>query len=66
MRFPKDDGFLFNHVWGKTLQGGASSVFGILRHLNPQLCPVKAIETYVAAASELRITLSDGRLFSPY
>ena len=65
MRFPKDDGFLFNHVWGKTLQDGTSNVFGIRRHSNPQLCPVKAIETYVAVASELRITLSDGYLFRP-
>ncbi|CAH3114869.1 unnamed protein product [Porites lobata] len=65
MRFPKDDGFLFNHVWGKTLQDGAYNVFGIRRHSNPQLCPVKAIETYVAVASELRITLSNGYLFRP-
>ena len=65
MRFPKHDGFLFNHVWGKTLRDGASNVFGIRRHSNPQLCPVKAIETYVAVASELRITLSDGYLYRP-
>ena len=65
MRFPKDDGFLFNHVWGKTLRDGAYNVFGIRRHSNPQLCPVKAIETYVAVASELRITLSNGYLFRP-
>ena len=62
MRFPKD-GFLFNHVWGKTLRDGAYNVFGIRRHSNPQLCPVKAIETYVAVASELRVTLSNGYLF---
>ena len=65
MRFPKDDGFLFNHVWGKTLRDGACNVFGIRRHSNPQLCPVKAIETYVAVASELPITLSNGYLFRP-
>ena len=65
MRFPKDDGFLFNHVWGKTLRDGASNVFGIRRHSNPHLCPVKAIKTYVAVPSELRITLSDGYLFRP-
>ena len=55
MRFPKDDGFLFNHVWGKTLRDGASNVFGIRRYSNPQLCPVKAVGTYV----------SDGYLFRP-
>ena len=46
--FPQDDGLLFNHVWGKTLRDGASNVSGIRRHLNPELCSVKAIETYVA------------------
>ena len=65
MRFPKDDGFLFNHVWGKTLRDGASNVFGIRRYSNPQLCPVKAVGTYVAVPCELRITLSDGYLFRP-
>ena len=35
LRFPLDDGLLFNHVWGKTLGDGASNVFGIRRHLNP-------------------------------
>jgi len=62
--FSQEDGLLFNNVWGKTLRDGAS-VFGIRRHLNPQLCPVKAIATYVAVASELRITLSNGYLFRP-
>ena len=65
MHFPKDDRFLFNHIWGETLRDGASNVFGIRRHSNPQLCPVKAIEIYVAVASELRITLSNGYLFRP-
>jgi len=65
MRFPKDGGCLFNHVWGKTLRDGASNVFGIRRHSNSQPCPVKAIETHMAVASELRITLSNGYLFRP-
>lgn len=65
LRFPQDGGFLFNHVWGKTLRDGASNVFGIRRHSNPQLCSVKAIETYVAVASELRISVTNGYLFCP-
>ena len=65
LRFPQDDGLLFNHVWGKTLRDGASNVFGIRRHLNPELCPVKAIETYVAVTSELRISVTNGYLFRP-
>ena len=34
LRFPNDDGFLFNHVWGKTLREGDENVFGIRRNLN--------------------------------
>lgn len=65
LRFPQDDGLLFNHVWGKTLRDGTSNVFGIRRHPNPELCPVRAIENYVAICSELRITLTEGFLFRP-
>ena len=65
LRFPQNNGLLFNHVWGKTLRDGASNVFGIRRHLNPEVCPVKAIETYVAVASELRISATNGYLFRP-
>ena len=44
LRFPNDDGFLFNHVWGKTLRDGDENVFAIRR--NPQLaiCPIEGIE----------------------
>lgn len=56
LRFLQDDGLLFNHVWGKTLRDGASNVFGIRRHPNPEMCPLKAIETYVAVASELQFS----------
>ena len=62
-RFPDDNGFLFNHIWGKTLRDGASNIFGMRRHPNPTLCPIKGIETYVAIAQELGISLSSGHLF---
>lgn len=62
-RFPDDDGFLFNHIWGKTLRDGSANIFGMHRHLNPTLCPIRAIETYVAISHELGIALSDGYLF---
>lgn len=66
LRFPQDDGLLFNHAcMGKNLRDGAFNVFGIRRHPNPELCPVKAIETYVAVASELRVSVTDGYLFRP-
>lgn len=28
LRFLNDDGFLFSHVWGKTLRDGDDNVFG--------------------------------------
>ncbi|KAK3745533.1 hypothetical protein QZH41_002902 [Actinostola sp. cb2023] len=65
LRFPDDSGFLFNHIWGKTLREGSSNVFGIRRHQNHALCPIAAIETYMAVASELGIDLTRGYLFRP-
>ncbi len=62
-RFPDDNGFLFNHIWGKTLRDGSANIFGMRRHPNPTLCPIRAIETYVAISRELGIALSDGYLF---
>ena len=32
LRFPNNDGWLFNHVWGKTLPDGNSNLFGIQRN----------------------------------
>ena len=62
-RFPDDNGFLFNHIWRKTLRDGSANIFGMRRHPNPTLCPIRAIETYVAISRELGFTLSDGYLF---
>ena len=45
---------------GKTLRDGSSNLFGIRRHQNPALCPVKAIETYMAISAELGLDLSHG------
>jgi integrase len=64
-RFPDDSGLLFNHTWGKTLRDGSSNLFGMRRHPNPSLCPVKGIEMYVAIAREIGIDLSRGYLFRP-
>lgn len=65
LRFPNDDGFLFNHVWGKTLRDGDSNVFGIRRNLNTTICPVRGIETYMEISSQLRVNLTTGFLFRP-
>lgn len=64
-RFPDDSGLLFNHVWGKTLRDGSQNLFGMRRHPNPTLCPVRGIELYVSIAGELSVDLSAGYLFRP-
>ena len=64
LRFPNDDGLLYNHVWGKTLRDGDSNVFGIKR--NPDVvCPVAGIERYIEIARSLNIDLTTGYLFRP-
>ena len=65
LRFPNDDGFLFNHVWGKTLRDGDNNVFGIRRNPNVVVCPVAAIERYIEIARGLNIDLTTGYLFRP-
>lgn len=64
-RFPADDGLLFNHVWGKTLRDGSANLFGIRRHPNPLVCPVRAIEVYMAIAQSIGLDLTRGFLFRP-
>ena len=52
LRFPDDSGFLFHHIWGKTLRDGSSNVFGLRRHPNQAVCPIADVETYVAISAE--------------
>lgn len=63
--FPDDSGLLFNHIWGKTLRDGSSNLFGMRCHPNPALCPIRAVEMYVAVSREIGIDLSRGYLFRP-
>ena len=65
MRFPQNDGLLFNHVWGKSLRDGSANLFGIRPHSDSCLCPVKAIELYIAISSALSLDLLSGFLFCP-
>ena len=65
LRFPNDDGFLFNHIWGKTLRDGDENVFGIRRNPQVVICPIKGIEDYLAIARQLQIDLTKGYLFRP-
>lgn len=50
---------------GKTLRDGASNLFGLRRHSNSALCPVRAIEEYVTYVRRLGFGLTHGYLFRP-
>ena len=65
MRFPQNDGLLFNRVWGKSLRDGSANLFGIRRHSDSSLCPVKAIELYIGISSALSLDLLSRFLFRP-
>lgn len=65
LRFPNDDGFLFNHIWGKTLRDGAQNVFGIRRNPQVIICPIRGIELYMDVARQIGIDLTKGYLFRP-
>ncbi|CAB4002705.1 Hypothetical predicted protein [Paramuricea clavata] len=65
LRFPNDDGFLCNHVWGKTLRDGDSNVFGIRRNPQIVICPIKGLELYMDTARQLGIDLICSHLFRP-
>ena len=65
LRFPNDDGLLFNHVWGKTKRDGSDNVFGIKRNPQTVICPVHGIERYMLVAQQLNLELTQGYLFRP-
>ena len=63
--FPNNDGFLFNHVWGKTVRDGDSNIFGIQRNSQTRLFPVRGIEQYLAISYQLEVDLRNGFLSRP-
>ena len=54
LRFPNDDDFLFNHVWGKT--------FWHKRDPQSKICIVRETEQYMQVAQWLKINLARGYL----
>lgn len=62
-RFPDNSGFLFNHVWTKTLRSGDPHVFAFKRGRNKQVCPVAGIELYFSICKCLGLRLDPGFLF---
>lgn len=65
LRFPNDDGLLFNHTWGKTLRDGSTNLLGVRRISNKTTCPVVAMDLYVSHAKAMGIDLTTGYLFRP-
>ena len=65
LRFPNDDGFLFNHIWGKTLRDGDGNVFGVRRNAQVEICPIQGIERYMEVTRGIRVDLTCGYLFRP-
>ena len=65
LRFPNDDGLLFNHIWGKTLRDGDENVFGVRRNAQAEICPIRGIECYMEVTRDMRVDLTRGYLFRP-
>ena len=65
LRLPNDQGFLFNHIWGKTLRDGTTNIFAIRRYEDISLCPIAAVERYFSVSSTLGVDLATGFLFLP-
>ena len=60
LRFPDDTGFLFNHLWSKTLCQGDQNIFAIKRAVNKIICPVLGIEIYIKICKLLAIDVTKG------
>ena len=65
LRFSNNDGFLFNHIWGKTLRDGDQNVIGIQRKSQPAICPIRGIELFMDVARQIGINLTTSYLFRP-
>ena len=65
LRLPDDSGFLFNHLWTKSLRSGDANVFAFKRGSNKTLCPVRGLEVYVSVCKLIGIKLTPGFHFRP-
>jgi integrase len=62
---PNQQGFLIRHTWGKTHRLDKPKIFSILRCQDDMVCPVLALEKYLAVAARYGIQLSTGYLIRP-
>jgi len=63
MCFPDNSGFLFNHIWTKSLRNGDANVFAFKRGCTLDTCPVAGIEMYFKIAAAMGIELTRGFMF---
>ena len=63
LRFPDSSGFLFNHIWTKSVRSGDARVFAFRRGENACVCPVRGLELYINVCWLLKIELQSGYLF---
>lgn len=63
LTLPDGDGFLFHHLFGKTLRGGSSNIFAVKACEDRSICPVANLRLYVTIADRMGIPLRDGYLF---
>ena len=62
LTLPGKSGFLINQVFGKTLQGNGSNVFGLKPIPGSPYCPVTNLFFYIALAAKMGIDLGHGFL----
>jgi hypothetical protein len=73
--FPDRSGWLFGYNWGKTLRTGDRHVFGLRRHHNVVICPIRMVTEYVQFSQQVGVDLigpssflfrpiRDGRVFN--
>ena len=63
LSLPDNKGFLINQVFGKTLCGNGSNVFGLKPIPNSSFCPVTNLHFYVALSGKMGVVLKGGFLF---
>ena len=63
--FPEKKALLFNHTLTKSLRDGTSNAFALKRHPDSTICPVTAVEVYIAVCDLLKISVRQGYLFRP-
>ena len=62
-KFLNYDGFLFNHIWGKTLRDGDANIFRVRRNPQDNICAIRSIERYMDIAQQMGIDLTTGYMF---